>query len=112
MNEFLKRFRKCGQFSYPVVVSTNAKQIKYFIMTCHERHIKIPDQVSVTGFGLEEYKSLFSVPVTCAIQNHNAIGQRCVEEMMSLLANPESLNIRKITYVGMEFFKGATVKKL
>ena len=91
-----------------IVITTNAKQIKHFIMTAHERGFEIPDDISITGFGLDEYKTLFSRPITCIIQNHAEIGEQCANMMLGLVNN-NILSHNKIL-VDSEFFIGKSVR--
>ena len=90
-----------------IVVTTNAKQIKYFIMTAHERGMEIPNDISITGFGLDEYKTLFSCSISCIIQNHVEIGRQCATMMLDLINNP-SRQSKKIL-IDCEFFIGNSV---
>ena len=93
-----------------VVITTNAKQIKHFIMTAHERGFEIPDDISITGFGLDEYKTLFSCPISCIIQNHVEIGAQCAKRMLDLI-NHKTIHSKRIL-IDSEFFIGKSVKRI
>ena len=95
-----------------IVLTTNAKQIKYFIMTAHQRGLSIPEDISITGFGLSEYKHLWTMPTTCIIQNHRDIGIQCVNKMIQLIDNPKLNLSGEITYVENEFNIGSSVMDL
>lgn len=95
-----------------LVITTNGKQIKNFIMAAHERKMEIPRDISITGFGLEEYKTLFLSPITCIIQNHKGIGKACSEKILELIENPNQIGKRDIIEIESEFFIGESVKKI
>lgn len=93
-----------------VVITTNSRQIKTLFMEAHKRGMSIPQDISVTGFGLEEYKSLFPIPVTCIIQNHEAIGKACSEAILRMVEKKE-WTIEERT-INSEFFIGESVKRI
>ena len=93
-----------------IVITTNAKQIKHFVMTANERGIRIPDDISITGFGLDEYRTLFPYPMTCIIQNHREIGKQCAKMMLELI-DDEAPQPKKIL-IDSDFFIGSSVKRL
>lgn len=95
-----------------LVITTNGKQIKNFIMTAHERGMEIPKSISITGFGLEEYKTLFLSPITCIIQNHKTIGKACSEKIIELINNRKLIGKRSIIEIDSEFFIGESVKNI
>ena len=93
-----------------IVITTNAKQIKYFVMTANERGIKIPDDISITGFGLDEYRTLFPYPITCIIQNHVEIGRQCAKMMLELINDEEPQE--RIVMIDSDFFIGDSIRRL
>lgn len=95
-----------------LVITTNGKQIKQFIMAAHARGLEIPRDISITGFGLEEYKTLFLSPITCIIQNHKAIGRECSNKVLELISNKDRIGEKCIIEVESEFFIGESVKRL
>lgn len=95
-----------------LVITTNGKQIKQFIMAAHARGFEIPKDISITGFGLEEYKTLFSSPITCIIQNHKAIGYECTKKLLDLISHKEKIGEKCIIEIESEFFIGKSIRDL
>lgn len=98
-----------------VVITTNANQIKYFAMRAHEKGIRIPDEMSFTGFGNDDYKTLLTFPITCIIQNYYEIAVHSARLILELIAsqgkNKEPGKTQQI-YVESEFFIGDSVRNL
>lgn len=98
------------------LITTNANQIKYFIMAAHEHGIRVPDEMSFTGFGVEDYKTLFEPPVTCIIQNHYEIAKncaKCILELMEYRQNETPMaEMSKTILLESEFFIGKSVTRV
>ncbi len=96
------------------VMLTNANQIKYLIKYGNKNGIKLPQELSFLGFGLEEYKTLFAYPITCIVQNHYDIARNVADKILELIdceKNKQKKEYETIL-VESEFFKGKSVIKL
>lgn len=95
------------------VMLTNANQIKYLIKCARKNGIQLPKQLSFLGFGLDEYKTLFSYPITCIVQSHYDIAKNVANRILELIGsqNPEVLAPKTIL-VDSEFFIGKSVTVL
>lgn len=97
------------------LITTNANQLKYFIMAAHAKDIRIPEEMSFTGFGIEDYKTLFEPPITCIIQNHYDIAKNCADcilELMEKAQQPPANESTKRILLESEFFIGNSVLPL
>lgn len=95
------------------VMLTNANQIKYLIECARKNGIELPDRLSFLGFGLDEYKMLFSYPITCIIQNHYDIAKNVADRILELIGSKDPKVLApKTIEVDSEFFVGASVKVL
>ena len=95
------------------VMLTNANQIKYLVKAAHQQGIRLPEDLSFLGFGLEDYKTLFASPVTCIIQNYKALARNVADRILELIQPREDTDPEPRTIlVDSEFFQGQSVRHL
>lgn len=115
--EYCQRFFTL--FSMPdrptAVFLSNPSQMRYFVMAANQYGIRLPGDMSFTGFGMEDFKNLFSCPATCIIQDYKASAQAIVRLMRRRLDGPQkgtvSLPPERIE-VPYTFHIGGSVQRL
>lgn len=96
------------------VFLSNPAQMKYFVMAANQYGIRLPEDISFTGFGIEDYKNLFSCSATCIIQDYESSAQAIVRLMLDRLTGSEKAVdvLPKQIEVPCFFHIGTSVRKL
>ncbi|MBT9779033.1 LacI family DNA-binding transcriptional regulator [Clostridium sp. MCC353] len=96
------------------VFLSNPAQMKYFVMAANQYGIRLPEDLSFTGFGMEDYKNLFPCSATCMIQDYESSAQAIVRIMLERLSdskNAGEVPAKKIQ-VPCFFHIGSSVRKI
>lgn len=69
--------REPGLFT--AVATTTPEQMKFLVMEANRQGVRIPQDVSLTGFGIEDYTALFPFSATCVVSDPLANADALVE---------------------------------
>lgn len=69
--------REPGLFT--AVAATTPEQMKFLVMEANRQGVRIPQDVSLTGFGIEDYTALFPFSATCVVSDPLANADALVE---------------------------------
>lgn len=94
------------------VFTVNMRLFNGLMRFANDHGISVPQELSVVSYGLEEFKNLYHIPITCIVQNPRNFGHKAAEMMLRRLKNKDkSLKIIRHTFP-QEFFEGQSVADL
>ncbi len=75
----------------------------------NSKDIKMPEQVSIIGFGSYRYSSLMNPPLDSIRFNNKEAGERCGQTIIEMIAGIE-VDYRQL--IGFEYINGKSIRKL
>lgn len=94
------------------ILSLNASIAKRIISTLNTRKVRIPQDIALASYGLEEFKTLFIPSITCVVQHPERYGEISAKILIERLENKKtegSDSTRKIVLFSPELFKGDSI---
>ena len=73
--------------------------------------IRVPEDISVTGYDGSEFSQMLLPPLTTYWQNAERMGQEAAKELVAAIEHPRTAYLKRITIEG-ELWKGDTVMKI
>lgn len=77
----------------------------------HSVGIRVPEDVSVTGYDGSEFSQMLLPPLTTYWQNAERMGQEAAKELIASIEHPRTSYLKRITIEGA-LWKGSTVRKI
>ncbi len=75
----------------------------------NSKNVKMPDDVSIIGFGSYRYSSLMNPPLDSIRFNNKEAGERCGQTIIEMIAGIE-VDYRQL--IGFEYIKGKSIRKI
>ena len=105
--------REPGLFT--AVVTTTPEQMKFLVMEANRQGVRIPKDVSLTGFGIEDYTALFPFSATCVVSDPLANGDALVQLILQRMeeartGKPPRPPEKRI--IPCRFFTGSSVARI
>ncbi len=75
----------------------------------NQKNIKMPDDVSIIGFGSYRYSSLMNPPLNSIRFNNKEAGERCAQTIIEMIAGIE-VDYRQL--IGFEYIEGNSIRKI
>lgn len=92
------------------VFTVNMRLFNGLIRYTNDRKIAIPEQLSVVSYGLEEFRNLYGIPITCIVQKPRAFGHKAAEIMLRKLKGKEPGGKINRYVFDQDLFEGASVR--
>lgn len=87
-----------GKSPFTALVCANDETALGAIHAIHEAGLRVPQDISVTGFDDMDFARHCTPPLTTVQQDYQALGANAVQHLLSLVANPRSAPHQRIIF--------------
>lgn len=92
------------------IFAANTPIAKAVLMALNEAGSRIPEDISLVSFGLDEFRTLFHPPITCVLLRPDMVGVKAGEVLLQRLEEPSTKRVEVI--LTPELFVGGSVKDI